>query len=1054
MKYVSIVYLLLFQLIIFPVYPQTKLKIVNPKTGKGISNVTIVSNTYPAGDVTDEDGNSSGQYFPIDTLVFYHILYQTKTLIIKQNNQYETIYLVEKDRQLEEIKIISTGYQNLPIERFSGSFELINEKSLKRNPSDNILSRIATVVPGLLVNEGGAKSSDLFLIRGRGTISADASPLIVLDDMPFDGSLETINPETVESVIILKDATAASIWGARAGNGVIVIKTKRNYSNKIRITFHSNSKWANKPDLSSVKFVNSKDRIEWEKYLYKQGKYKNAAIAGTLSSKVSPIPQVAEMLIANVPESEIELLKKNNVNDEILRHFYQKSLVTQNNLHISSGGERMNYQLWGALLNAKGNLVGNKQQRIHVKQDASIRIIPKLLLNVGFQYVKEEDSSTGNLGINNKSRNGSYSPYAQLADEHGQALPYHGYYRQGFIDTVGKGALIDWNYYPLDDFKHHINNERLNSLLTNLSLNYQLSTNLFAELKYQNQLNLTHHTNYSSLESFAARDIINRYAQISPSGLVHYPFPVGGILNESFSKLNSNQGRIQLNYNNYLSKYLLINISAGSEIREKRYVFTNNNRYGVQPEISTSVPLVDYLTYFKQNTSTSTARIFLSNSQFDTTVDRFYSLFGNMTISYKDTYVLNGTIRKDQANLFGVNSNLRGSPFWSIGAAWLLNNNLLKIEDHLSLLKIRVTYGWSGNISRAASALPLITYSASGANHNFPYASIRSAPNEKLRWEKIGMFNVGLDLSSKNKRISGTVEYYHKLSKDLLASVPIDETLGLTNIYTNTANMQVKGVDLKISARILNNPLTWDADLVYSYSKNEITKYLMPTSGSTYSYAAGLYNIFPVIGKPMFSVYSYNWAGLSSTGSPQFYIDGEKSTNYSAIFSGNNLNQMVYNGPGQPVHFGSIRNTFSFKKISLGILNSYKLGYYFKIPSIYNSGFIDDFRGHSDYTLRWQKPGDEHITYVPAITFPSTTVKDNLYKEASVHVHSASHFRIEDILVSYEPRFWSKISSLRIYVLLENLGPLWLANKKNVDPYFNNVETNSIQTTAGISLTF
>src|SRR5690606_14353626 len=184
----------------------------------------------------------------------------------------------------------------------------------------------------------------------------------------------------------------------------------------------------------------------------------------------------------------------------------------------------------------------------------------------------------------------------------------------------------------------------------------------------------------------------------------------------------------------------------------------------------------------------------------------------------------------DEANLFGVSSNMRGTPLWSIGAKWQLNRESWYTWDWLPVVNPRVTYGVNGNISRAASALTTAYLYSGGTTHRYPTATVVRPPNDQLRWERVKMLNLGLDFSLKGSVLSGSIEYYDKTATDLLAQTPTDPTLGFSSVFANVASMKGKGWDIQLNSLNIKKALRWQSNLIYSYAANKVTEYLMPVS--------------------------------------------------------------------------------------------------------------------------------------------------------------------------------------------------------------------------------
>ena len=271
-----------------------------------------------------------------EVLVISFLGFETKE--IKAAEASNSIKLLSSSDKLDEVQIVSTGYQNIPKDRATGSFTVVDNKLLNRAVSPDLLGRLKGVTNGLLVDRLVGNSTGIS-IRGRSTIFSDTKPLIVIDNFPFEGDLNSINPNDIENVTVLKDAAAASIWGVRAGNGVIVITTKKgNFNQKTDITFNSNLTLTDKPDLYYQPQLSSAEWIDVEKFLFSQGQY-----AAELSNNWSFISPVIELLAKKTSENEavidaqVEGLKQYDIRDQIDKYFYRRGVQQQYFLNLNGG---------------------------------------------------------------------------------------------------------------------------------------------------------------------------------------------------------------------------------------------------------------------------------------------------------------------------------------------------------------------------------------------------------------------------------------------------------------------------------------------------------------------------------------------------------------------------------------------------------------------------------------------------------------------------------------------------------------------------------------------
>ena len=1045
--------------------------ILSAQDGAPLIGATVKVKNTNIGTITDAEGKFNLELITLpDTLIISRIGFHQNQAIVKNISKTSIIIELESSNtQLQEVTV-STGYQQIPKERATGSFDFIDNKLLNRSVTTYILDRIENLTPGILFNHGDAANTDPILIRGRSTIYASAAPLIVVDNFPYDGNIGDINPVDIESVSILKDAAAASIWGARAGNGVIIITTKKGKTKKPRIEFNTSLSFSQRPDLFNIPVISSSDYIELEKFLYKKGYYATDFLyPATYNPAVTPVINLLHevddgIVSASDANAQIEKMKNHDVRNDLNKYFYRPGISEEHALNISGDNQFVNYYVSAGWDHNLTELVGSKVDRITLRTQNTFRITPNLHVDAGVSYSQNISKSGSNRGYLISGAQKLY-PYAQLADNSDNPLPVYLDYNPSLVNEAQQNGLLNWEYVPIRDIYNTTNIGKISDILLNTGIGYKIFPFLTAEIKYQFENELDAGSSFYNDSSYYARSLINQYTQVNPvTGILSYPVPRGGILDIGNSEIQSHQGRAQLNYDHSWNQKHQLMAIGGFEIRSLITTSNNYRLYGYDPELSTVNTNIDYTTTYNLYRNYNTAKI--PNPAYLTRkTDHFISYYANAAYSFEGRYTLTASGRKDEANLFGVATNQKGTPLWSVGGSWLISNEPFYKMNWLPYLKFRATYGYNGNISRLASALTTIAYTGTAYTTPASSAYIVNPPNKKLRWERIGMFNVGIDFETKNKIISGTVEYYHKNAKDLMGQAPIDPTLGLTEasgtqsfFYGNIAGMKGQGVDIQLSSININKKFKWMTTFLFSYVNTKVSTYLMPvgSSGSLYLQP----NVInPVVGKPLYAIYSFKWGGLDpADGNPIGYLNGKASEDYASMRANIPLDSMIYNGPSTPPYFGALRNTFIYKSWSLSFNISYKLGYYFRIPSISYSQLFATWTGNSDYAKRWQNPGDEKITHVPSLIYPADPNRDYFYLNSQMLVKRADNIRLEDINLSYDldKERWHHLpfKSLRLFLYISNIGMIWCANSEKTDPYYNGIPKEGKKIACGANIIF
>lgn len=1010
-----------------------------------LSNALIksISSNYQA--ESDVAGRFHIKVSEIDTLFITHVGFDPLQLRISPTTKLPLIITLKvQSNQLNEV-IINTGYQSVPKERSTGAFSQISNAKFNEQISPDIISRLESIANSVSVSRKTSGNNSQIMVRGLSTIQGVKQPLIIVDNFPYEGDLTNLNPNEIQDISILKDAAAASVWGTKAGNGVIVITTKKaRFNQDTALEFNSNVTIADKPDLFYLPQINSGDFIDVEKLLFSE-KFR---FSDTSNISRPPFSEVYEILFKlksslisqSQAEIQINALRDRDVRNDFMKYIYRKSVNQQYSFNIKGGSNNLSWLLFAGYdqnisdLNATYN-------RFNIRTQNTFKPFKNLQISIGALYTQTK-SEAGRISFSDIATiKGNIPPYTQLADVQGKPVPVVKDFRKLFTDTLGGGRLLDWNYYPLSDHDHISNTIRISDILANVGLHYKILSWLELDIKYQFEKQQTVAHNLQGLESYKVRDLINTFTQLDKKlNSISYHVPKGDILDYSTRNLTSHNFRTQFVFNKSIGN-IDVNAISGLELSEKLIEQDKNRAYGYNNEILTSGN-VDYSNPY-QNLIQGTHAFIPSILNFQKTLNRFVSTFANVSLTYLDKYTLSISGRRDASNLFGVNANNKWTPLWSTGFAWDLSKEGFYKSGNIPYLKFRVSYGFSGNINPDATAVTTIAYDITSPYTQTPTAVIDKYYNPDLKWEKVGILNLGLDFRTKNNRIGGSIEYYQKKATDLFGSIPVDYTTGLVNktIIKNVASMKGRGIDLELNTINIDKTIKWVSNINASFYKDEVSKYYLNSyQGSNFINGGQL--IAGLVGKPVYSVFSYKWAGLDPlSGDPQGYLNGQVSKDYlNIVGSGTTIDDLKYHGPAFPVLFGSIGNTVSYKYLSITVRLLYKLGYYFQKQSINYSSLVNNNVGHTDYGLRWKNSGDEKYTNVPSFIFPVNSSRDDFYSGSEALVDKADNVRLQYINISYDFRpkhFFIGIKNIQAQIVLNNLGIVWKETDAPVDPDYN-----------------
>lgn len=966
-----------------PVQEQKKVKIkgvVYTDKGEPAAFCNVVDLKNNVGTVTDENGVYEIEVSGMGAVITVsYIGYKRQDIFITEKTEYNII-LVSEDFNIDEVVV--TGYQTLSRERAAGSFGKINNEDLQKRSNFNVLESIEGQVAGMLTDANGD-----ITIRGRSTINAEREPLIVVDGFPIERSIESINPNDIENITVLKDASAASIWGVRAANGVIVITTKRAKSGKkkLSVDFSSSVSVSAANDLHDLPFAPTSSFIEYEKFRADNG----LVIDGTLIK--SAHTQFIDAYRAD-PSKYDELyntLTKNDAYKEFEDLFMRPQVKQQYSLAVSGSGEKSSHRASISYDNVGSQFKNNNTERLVADMFNSFNLTKKLKVDFGLNYA-----------MNNSWNNGmsfydleSLPRYQRILDDNGEyVIQPRGYAQFEKDRLIAAGAPYNWDYNLMQEFENKNNSFRDNSVSAIAKINYAITSKLSAQLGYQYESRNIKRTSIANENTYHVRNLVNNSTALQNDGEYKNGVPKGAIYSETNQKRFSQTFRGLLNYSGTIvnEKHYLAAV-AGMEVREVKNESSSLQKYGYDAQ-SLQYASVNYADRYR--TIDGGSQFLSDGTKFDHKLDRFVSYFGNLGYTYNEKYSINTSARLDKTNLFGKSDKYKHVWLWSVGGSWHAHK-----EDFFNLpfhtFTLRATYGLNGNVDTNTSPLMTAEITTSMNTHH-QLAYIKNPANPLLRWEKTAIANFGLDFSLFKGRLSSSVEYYNKYSSDLLGNAALNATYGFSRAYINYASMKNQGFDVRISGLVIDKAFRWNLTLNYSTNKNEVRKVEVPLN-TVNSYL----QVAPRKGKPIDYLYSYRWAGLSNEGAPQVYDQDGNIVNHQVELV--DPKALRYEGVTTPKHYGSFISDMNYKSWSLSMKFTYKFGHKFRVPSIKYANISDQAAYiHEDWDKRWQKAGDENSTHIPAAaTIPGLKRYDEYHTKSSINVQSAASIRFNELLLSY-----------------------------------------------------
>lgn len=994
------------------------------------ANVWIKGTTL--GIATDIDGNYSLKLSGNpQTLVASFIGYTPQELHLNTNTDTYNFTLKPEAQSLDEV--IVTGYQTISKERATGSFAIVTPKDMEGKLQTNVLDRMEGMVAGLTQLPGKKPQ-----IRGISTIEGTATPLYVVDGIPYEGSLDAINPGDIVNITVLKDATAASIYGARSANGVIVITTRSGSTGPTQVNYNGSVKFTPLPDRDYLNMMSSRELVDFQKEMfnYKHNPYQPTDRRATNEVYLLLYEHEAGNLTDAELEAKLDMYRNRERYDQIKDNFLRKASIThQHNLSFNGGSDIYKYSL---SVNYQGDLPYEKEeetQRIGFNLKNQFNFFKWMRVDVGIlgsNVTKDYDN-----GFTGYSYLNSGPSYRTLWNEDGTPTQWYGDKSQLELDRLNALGLQDETYYPVfeKDKKHY--NYKSNYLNLNLAINLKLWEGLNLDLRYQNERTNTFTKQYDTKDANSIKKMIND-ATVIKNGVVTNHIPLGGQVRETDDENNSYTMRAQLNFNREFNDKHDVQVLIGTE---RRKVASHKNsvfKLGYD-DFSLSYKTINELNLGQQIGGTEsiwgTYQYTDNTSAFDDTDNRYVSFYGNASYTFDRRLTATGSIRIDQSNLFGTDPKYQYRPLWSVGAHYVLPTEDVK---WLNRLVLRATYGINGNVAKKSGPYMIAkTNSYPNSYINETYSYIDTPPNPQLRWEKTNVINIGIDFSTLQNRLNGSVEFYNKYTTDLLGNQASDPTLGFNRLVVNYGEMRNRGIEISLqSENIVTGDFRWTSNFIFSYNKNMLTR--IENSGTAASsYYSSAQNRE---GHAMGSLYSVRYAGLDKKGMPTAYkSDG------TVISSINDLTKddLVYSGTTIPPYSASLSNTFSYKGLDLSfmfvyygghVLRDVAAGYTFTYYPILNYASNRD----RDCLNFWRAPGDENNPdMAPAFIYGTGNTGAGLWQAADKHVEKGDYIKLRDLTLGYTlPKNLLNrchMRNIRINVQVQNLW-YWAANKGNLDP--------------------
>ncbi len=1009
--------------------------VVFDEEGYPVPGANIIVKGSTVGTITDIEGNFSIIAEAGQSLSVSFVGYEKQEVLIVAGKTNYTIHLNTESEVLSEVVV--TGYQTISKERAAGSFSILRQDDMQDKMQTNILDRMEGMVAGMKTNPNGSLE-----IRGISTLVGNTKPLYVVDGIPYEGDIQAINPSEIVNITVLKDASAASIYGARSANGVIVITTRNGEVGKPKVRYNGTIKFEPLPDRGYMNLTSSKELVDLQKELF--GYFHNTwdESSPNFMNEVYDLMYRNEAGLINDAELEkqLDVYRYRERYHQILDEFVRRSNTThQHNLSISGGSDIYKYALSA---NYQQQLPHEKEKKMD-KYGFSLKNQFDFFkwLTVDVNILNSTNGSDYDNGFSGYGMLYSGSSYRMLREADGSPTQWYSTGKnQAEIDRLNSLGLRDETYYPVTSMNTAHKYEKNSYWNINVGAKFKIAKGLSFDIRYQTEKTNGYNKQYYTKNYYKVNQMINDATVIDKkTGKVTHYVPEGGQMKETWARDNSYTLRAQLNFNREFSSKHAVQMIAGAERRKVVNQFTMLHKYGYDDN-SLSWKAIDELTLSSNIRGTesvfgsfSFANSKLGDDTFSYVDNRYVSFYGNASYTYNHRLNFTGSIRIDQSNLFGTDSKYQYKPLWSLGAKYVVLENL----GFLDRLSARMTYGINGNVAKNVGPYMIVRDDGSNYYTNEYQAVISSAPNNSLRWEKTKLFNIGVDFNMFKNRLNGSIEFYNKATDDLLGDRLTDATSGWPKLMQNYGSMVNRGVELTLQGMVLSTKdFSWDASFMFSYNKNKLTKLDAAGTSANYWYSRDREKV----GYPLGSIFAIRYAGLDEEGNPIAYKADGTIINSSRDLEAEDLK---YVGTRHAPYSASLSNHFKYKNFDLSFMFVYYGGnvmrdvassYMFTMYPVLNYTSAMD----RDRLNFWREPGDEKDPDMnPAFQFRNGKTCADLWRYADKHIEKGDYIKLRDITVGYTfPKEWLRkayIQSLRFSLQIQN-SFYWAANKKHLDP--------------------
>ena len=992
--------------------------------------------------VTDPNGKYKIRGALGQTLEFAYMGMITKR--IKIRSLHTNVVLEDDSKQVDQVVI--TGYQKVRNRVYTGAAVSARMNEIKMEGIADVTRMLEGRLPGLNVQSisGTFGAAPRINIRGGASILGNVQPLWVIDGAVYENlvhlsldelasgdavtlvssAIAGLNPADIEDIQVLKDASATSVYGARALNGVIIVTTKSGRREQpLRVTYSTENTLRLKPRYSEFDLLNSQETMALYQEMADKGYFslrdalygRRSGIYYQMFRDLSTInPKTGSFYLANTEEARTEYLKKGEyANTDWLDLLFTYNPTTNHALTFTGGSKNIaTYASLGYYYDA-GWTIADRVRKLSANLKNTFYITEKLKATLSAQGNFRSQIAPGTLpqrrnhAIGSFERDFDINPFSYALGTSRTLRPYR---------DDGEREYYRNNWAPFNIFNEYENNQ-MRIGVQDLKVQAEASYSILQELEVRTLLSARQATT-STLHSVgegsnlvqafranetpwvAQQNIYLLHNKDNPLAQPTVALTHGGVLNKTEVNLKTYLARFALDYDKRFDDHDLKGF-AFAEVRQTERTNNPFTGYGIQYNKGNQVytPPAIFEKLFQENTP------YFALRQRD---ERGVTFSLNGTYGYKGRYIANAVLNYEGSNTSGRGARALWLPTWNVGVKWNIDQEaFIKDKRTFSRLALRASYGLTAKMNEEAINANSI-YTGGIVNRN-QYAwredklSIQHLENRDLTWEKMYELNIGLELGLFNNRFSTTLDVYQRNSFDLIDLVRTSGIGGQYYKYANFGDMRTRGIELGIHTRNIElQDFSWYSSLTLAGMHQEITRLL--NAPNTFDMVAGR-GRGNIVGYPKGSLFSFNFQGLNANGLPTYNfglypLNGGPYANIAgADFSDAQYSKsyLLYHGPIEPPITGGLSNTFKFREWEFSFFITMQAGNKIRLNPTFDPEFADLNVFSSEYYNRWLNPGDEWKTDVPVL--PSQELIDQVGKEnieRAYNTYNYSQNRVAD----------------------------------------------------------